>query len=375
MEKKKVPVWLSCILCVLSLALTAAFVLWGVLHVGLPGKSTGGAFFRAAMMDTYDQYVTNQISSALEGVLDIQKVYWLNDSDQIAPEPDPEKFGETTDLAQVQAVVDAAQKLLDGQQTLFNTDITLFTGSKVTYYLDETILCITWREVIDNIVYTFSEVKIAHPSQFRRFLADGEYGSGKQYYCTQMAAAVNAVTASNADFYKHRPYGVVVYNGEVCRVNDRVDTCYIDDRGEMILVPKGRFQTQEEAQAFVDENNIRFSLAFGPIMVEDGKNMVPEKYPVGQIWEPYSRAGLGYLGELHYLLVTAGFSEKHQVMSTMWDFAENMIAFGCKKAYALDGGQTGTIVTNDKLINRPDFGTQRTVSDIIYFATAVPDGE
>ncbi len=375
MEKRKVPVWLSCILCVLALALTAAFVLWGMLHVGLPGKSTGGAFFRAAMMDTYDRHVTNQISSALEGVLNIQKVYWLSDSDQIAPEPDPDKFGETTDLAQVQAVVDAAQKLLGGQQTLFNTDITLFEDSKVTYYLDETILCITWREVIDNIVYTFSEVKIAHPSQFRRFLADGEYGSEKKYYCTQMAAAVNAVTASNADYYKYRPYGIVVYNGEVYRANDTVDTCFIDEKGEMILVPRKHFQSQEEVEAFVEENNIRFSMAFGPIMVEDGKNVVPEKYPVGQIGEIFSRAGIGYLGELHYLLVTAGFSEKHQVMQTMENFADRMVDFGCLKAYALDGGQTGTIVTNDKLINRPDYGTQRTVSDIIYFATAVPDGE
>ena len=58
----------------------------------------------------------------------------------------------------------------------------------------------------------------------------------------------------------------------------------------------------------------------------------------------------------------------------MRDFADNMIEFGCQKAYALDGGQTGTIVTNDKLINVPDFGVQRTVSDMIYFATAVPDG-
>ena len=218
-------------------------------------------------------------------------------------------------------------------------------------------------------------MKIAHPSQFRRFLADGTYGSDKQYYCTQMAATVNAVTASNADFYKHRPYGVVVYNGEVYRSNDKVDTCFIDDQGELIMVPRNQLQTQEAVEAFVEENNIRFSLGFGPIMVEDGKNVVPEKYPVGQINEIFSRAGLGYLGQLHYILVTAGFGENHQRMSTMRDFADNMIEFGCTKAYALDGGQTGTIVTNDRLINRPDYGTQRTVSDIIYFATAVPDRE
>ena len=31
----------------------------------------------------------------------------------------------------------------------------------------------------DYSVYTFSEVKIAHPSQIRRFRADGEYGSAQ----------------------------------------------------------------------------------------------------------------------------------------------------------------------------------------------------
>ena len=374
MKKKILSAVLTCMVCALSVAATAAMVLWGAVHVGLPGKSAGGTFFQADMMADYDRHITNQLSSALEGVLNIEKVYWLNDSDLIAPEPDPEKFGETTDLMQVQAVIDAAAELLDGQETLFHPDITLYPGSKVTYYLDETILCVTWREVIDNIVYTFSEVKIAHPSQFRRFLADGEYGSDKQYYCTQMAASVNAVTASNADFYKYRPYGVVVYNGEVYRSNDKVDTCFIDDQGEMILVPRDQLKTQAAVEAFVKENNIRFSIAFGPIMVEDGKNVVPEKYPVGQINEIFSRAGLGYLGKLHYILVTAGYGENHQKMSTMHDFADNMVEFGCQKAYALDGGQTGTIVTNDKLINRPDYGTERTVSDIIYFATAVPDG-
>ena len=216
-------------------------------------------------------------------------------------------------------------------------------------------------------------MKIAHASQFRRFLADGQYGSEKQYYCTQMAETVNAVTASNADFYKYRPYGIVVYDGQVHRVNDRVDTCFIDDKGEMLLVPRGQISDQAAAEAFVEENNVRFSIAFGPILVNDGTNTVPEKYAVGEINDPYSRAGLGYLGELHYVLVTAGYGLEARVMPTIREFADRMLSFGCQKAYALDGGQTGTIVTNNTLMNYPDFGTQRTVSDIIYFATAIPN--
>ena len=51
-----------------------------------------------------------------------------------------------------------------------------------------------------------------------------------------------------------------------------------------------------------------------------------------------------------------------------------LVALGITKAFALDGGQTATIIANDKLINRPTYGTQRQISDIIYFATALPDG-
>lgn len=373
--KKKLAAVLTVVACIVSLSLTVKAFQWGVLRVGIPGDASGGNSFSAALLDQYDRHMTNEISTALEGVLDIEKVYWLNDSELIAPKPDPSKFGKSTNPAELQWLLDEAAEILEGQPTLFHTGITLYPGSEITYYLDETIFSISWREWIDEVVYTFSEVKIAHASQFRRFLADGEYGSEKQYYCTQMAETVNAVTASNADFYKYRTYGTVIYNGQVYRANGRVDTCCIDDKGEMIFIHRGEINTQEEAEAFVKEHNIRFSISFGPIMIEDGKNVVPRQYGVGQIWEPYSRAGLGYLGERHYLLATAGFGEYRSEMPTVWKFANQLLAYGCEKAYTLDGGQTATIVSNNELMNIPDYGTQRTVSDIIYFATAVPDGE
>ena len=43
-------------------------------------------------------------------------------------------------------------------------------------------------------------------------------------------------------------------------------------------------------------------------------------------------------------------------------------------AYTLDGGQTATITINDQLVNQVSYGSQRRISDIIYFATALPDG-
>ena len=375
-NKTRVLRWVLTALTALGCCvLTAALLRWSVLHVGNPLSSVRAEVPKVDLMDQYDKYMTNGISNALDGILSIEKLYWLNDTDQIAPKPDQTKFGSAKDPKELEWLLDAAADLLDGQTTRFSTELEILPGSEIKYYLDDTILCITWKQGIGTAVYTFSEVKIAHPSQFRRFLADGEFGSDKQYYGTDMAAAVNAVTSSNGDFYKNRPYGTVIYNSEVYRVGSTLDVCCIDDQGEMLLVRRGEIQGQEAWERFVEENNVRFSITFGPILVENYQNVATDKYPLGEVDRPYSRAGLGKLGQLHYLLVTAGFDENHQKMPTIPQFAANMASFGCEKAYALDGGQTGTIVLNGQLVNRPDYGTQRTVSDIIYFATAIPEGD
>ena len=79
--------------------------------------------------------------------------------------------------------------------------------------------------------------------------------------------------------------------------------------------------------------------------------------------------------------ITAVISgDKNQILRTQLgqEVSQPAVEFiqslGCNTAYALDGGQTTAIVMNDELITLPDYQTQRKISDIIYFATALPDG-
>ena len=348
-----------------------------VYHVGGGAASSAQASAsEAKIMDKLDMYITNEISDALEGILAVDKVYWLSDDDLVAPEPDQSKFGETDDPSTLQWLIDAAAELLDGQELYFSTETKLMPGTTVKYYLDETILTITWKEIQDYSVYTCSEVKIAHPSQFRRFLAGGEYGSEKQFITTEMAASVNAVVASSGDFYNFRNWGTRVYQGKVYRVDGKyADTCYIDENGDLLFTYAGEMMSVEAAQQFVDENNIRFSLAFGPVLVDNGERpSIPSNYGVGQVDEEYARAGLCQMGNLHYMLVTCNSEGGYQQTHDIYTFAKNLQEMGCIHAYALDGGQTAAIAMNDQLINRVVYGYQRKISDIIYFATAVPDG-
>ena len=60
------------------------------------------------------------------------------------------------------------------------------------------------------------------------------------------------------------------------------------------------------------------------------------------------------------------------VYVTLRQAADSMIAHGCINAYTLDGGQTGSIILGGELINPVQFGVERSQSDILYFATAIP---
>lgn len=372
-KHKLIPIGklLISILCFLVVAAALAFF---VLSAGASRNTEQVNAVSYSVMDRYDMFITNTVSDALDGVMSIKKVYWLNDDELVAPEPNQDNFGSTDDPSTLQWFLDDAQELLEGQDTLFSTDVKLFPGSTVNYYLDETIMVITWKQVLDNSVYTISEVKIADPSQFRRFLADGVYASSSKYVGREMAASVNAVVASSGDFYAFRDQGIIVYDNKLMRMEGRLlDTCFIDGNGDIQFAHRTEMMDRAETEKFVEDEGVRFSLAFGPILVEDGEvASIPAFYPVGEGDIPNPRAILGQLDTLHYLLVAVSAEPPYEYGHTLDVVAENMKELGCIQAYNLDGGGTATIVMNDKLIN---YVYERLISDIIYFATAVPNGE
>lgn len=304
----------------------------------------------------------------------VKMVYEIPAGTQIAPEPNQDLFGETDDPSTLDWLLEEAQELLDGQELFFSTDVELFEGSTVHYYLDETIFAITWKQVQDGSVYTYSEVKVAHPSQFRRHLSGGQYGSGKYYHTTDMAATVNAVVASGGDFYSQRTFGVCVYEGELQKMDGVYSqTCFIDSNGDLSFVYAGELTKKDQARAYIEENDIQFSLCFGPVLVDNYEMRETSSYGVGEPSDHYARAALCQMGTLHYLIAVANTEGAWQRVPTVNEFAKNIVATGCRMAYSLDGGQTASIVMNDELINRPVKGEQRNISDIIYFATAIPE--
>ena len=300
------------------------------------------------------------------------------DGDYSAPVPAPDEkcYGETDDPAVMQAVIDGAGVLLDGQTTVWSPDRELMPGSLIHYYCDESILTIVWREVHNDSVCTFAEIKLADASQLRRRLTGDSYGSQIWIEGSQIAAASNAVLATGGDLYAFRELGITSYEGTVYRcLPARVDSCHFTADGDMIFSYKGELMTAAEAQQFVDEHNVRFSVAFGPVLVADGQIIETTQYPIGEINEEYARSCIGQYDKLHYVEMVMSRDGDYQRNVTLKEAQEIMAATGCPNVYTLDGGQTGLVVIGGKVINRPTYGYERVMSDMLCYVTAVPEND
>ena len=363
-------------------AAAAVLVILCVLWVGMnihPDTGTGTAAATEKTLnlaERLDVYMNNAASDALSNLTYIKKVLTIPESDLVAPMPDQSKFGETTDPMVVQAIVDEAAELLDGQTLIWNPDIAFWDGMPIKYYYDETILSIAWKEVINGTMYSFCEVKIAHGSQLRRAISENTYGSSVYKYPTELAKSVNAVVATSADFYTYRDLGITVYQRQMYRHKPAsVDTCFFTADGDMIFSRRGELSDKAEAEQFIKDNDIVFSAAFGPIVIDHGEKQSWPNYGLGEVFNKYSRNIFSQCGKLHYLMMTSNFEGPGQTPITLDTAADVLMTKGVDKAYALDGGQTASLVMNNQLINRVDWDKERTMSDIIYFATAVPSKE
>ncbi len=330
---------------------------------------------RLNVFGNLDAYMNNAASDALGDLTYIRKIYTIDENATVAPAPNPENFGSTDDPAVIQKLIDDAWELIAGQDMIWSPDADFVPGEPMRYYYDETILVIQWKEYIDGRCCTMAEVKLAHGSQIRRKIADDTYGSSIQLYASEMANAANSVVAINGDFYTFRNLGITVYQRQLYRSDlDSVDTCFFDSNGNMIFSKAGQFDDTAAAEQFIRDNDILFSVSFGPVLVDNGELIPCESYPIGEINTEYSRSCIAQKGELHYLLMTINHTMDARPRATINELGSYIHSKGVDKAYTLDGGQTSEIVMMGGPVNYVDYGNERLVSDIIYFATALPGG-
>lgn len=241
---------------------------------------------------------------------------------------------------------------------------------------------ICWKEVVAGCTCSYAEIKIADASQFRRKLADDMVNPSQRYFTTELHRQTNAVLSLNADFYQNREVGLMVYDRTLLRYPEYhytgsytytscLENCFVNSKGEFIYTELGQNFSREEMEQFIADNDVLFSIAFGPILIRDGQVQECNWYPVGEVGLVYSRAGIGIVDELHYLYLSLNHCPEKAGSWTVNEFAQHFGEKDVVTAYCLDGGQTGEMVFQGRPYNHIDFGEERRVSDDIYFVTGI----
>ena len=399
--------WMPLLLTVALLVLSWGCLRWTLWHVH-PGSGTvvgaKPAVNLAGRMDVpsgesqqetllpqpSEQDPENGTETPAETPAPVKIHYVIDENAVVAPAPNPACFGKVS-IEEPEKMLEVIQQardyglLREDETVVFDPAVTFYYDEDIEYYLDETILVICWKEVIDGNTCSFVEAKIADASQFRRKFADDTFAAPNQYYSTEMHKSTNAVVTMNADFYQNRDFGMVVYNRQLYRFPTStytgrytkyncLETCFVNDQGDFLFTELGQQFTKEELEQYIADNNILFSMSFGPVLVRDGEVQECSWYPVGEIEKGYSRAGIGQVDKLHYLYMSLNHSPEKAARWTVNTFAKHFGEKPVQNAYCLDGGQTGEIVFQGRAYNHVDVingQNERPVSDNIYFATAI----
>ena len=248
-------------------------------------------------------------------------------------------------------------------------------------YEDESIRVTAETRETDGLTIHVVSVKISDPSQLKTAIAGSKVTSSKTAHVADMAATNHAVVAMNGDYYTQVPNKKTFEYRMTQKIRSKTnklrDTLIIDENGDFHLFVRS-VGINEYSGKVIN------GFTFGPALVKDGNLLVTDtEYAYAPNYKN-PRSAIGQTGSLSYLMVVVeGRGESGGV--THQEMAQIMYDLGCVQAYNLDGGNTAEIVMMEgyetgKPSVRSGFhfkGDQtagvRPQSDIIYFATLVPE--
>ena len=237
-------------------------------------------------------------------------------------------------------------------------------------YQDDTMSITISTEQAADTTYYVADVQVTSSDQLKTAFAEGTYGRNIKETTSSMAAANQAVLAINGDYYGFRDTGYVLRNGSLYRDTPEEDTdaLVVDGDGNFSIVN----QSEVSAETLLEEGASQV-LSFGPALVEDGEIAVTSDEEVSQSMSSNPRTAIGQIGENHYIVIVSDGRTDESVGLSLYQLAEIFESKGATVAYNLDGGGSSTMVFNGQVVNTPvagakgDSGSERSVSDIIYF--------
>ncbi len=236
-------------------------------------------------------------------------------------------------------------------------------------YEDESVSVQMETREENGVTWRIAFVKIASPTQWRTAIASSKITGTKTSKVSTMAKNNHAILAFSGDNYVDNPTKTAFeYRmGQKIRAkkNSKKDNLVVDENGDFHL-----FLKQEGLKDF--DGTIVNAYTFGPALVIDGELQTVDKdygyNPGGH--EP--RAAIGQTGKLSYVFVIAE-GRGESAGASQQELADFMYGLGCVQAFNLDGGNSAEMVFGDTIYKGQRGADERSLSDIIYICTAVPE--
>lgn len=234
-------------------------------------------------------------------------------------------------------------------------------------YRDQNILItVTEYRYEESDVYV-ADIVLTAPEYLKTAFARDTFGRNIAEETSVIAEANDAILAINGDFYGSQEKCYVIRNGTLYRETGS------SGRQDLVIFRDGSFEIITEKQITADElieNGAYHVFSFGPVLVQEGKAAVPEKYLRSHATVHNPRTAIGRIDDLHYVFVTVdGRTEKSRGL-TVYELADFLESLGVTVAYNLDGGGSATMYFNGRVVNQPTYKgkeiEERKVSDIVY---------
>ena len=257
-------------------------------------------------------------------------------------------------------------------------------------YEDETLSVRMEKVTAEKAIYNVAHVTVGDASQLRTFIT----AKGRTDRISSLAKKAGAVVAIGGDYYGSDKGGYIVRQGEVIEKRkspyETRDLLCIDENGDFHILRRirdakknGKSKSinpdfKDQLKALTEEHTLVNVFEWGPALVLDGEvQEIPDSYsgnPDGR--EP--RCAIGQTGPLSYVLVVVDTIKHHDRSgkegATAEELAQFMADLGCTQAYNLDGGNSALMVFHGENYSDKTVKEERSVSDIIYFATALGSG-
>ncbi|WP_429973939.1 phosphodiester glycosidase family protein [Enterococcus sp. AZ163] len=238
-----------------------------------------------------------------------------------------------------------------------------------SYQDDDMTITISTEKTADTTYYV-ADIQVTSSDQLKTAFANGTYGRNIKETTSAMASDNQAILAINGDYYGFRDTGYVIRNGSLYRdiAEESTDALVIDANGNFSIVN----QSEVSAEELLKEGATQV-FSFGPALVEKSEIAVSSEEEVAQSMSSNPRTAIGQIGENHYMIIVSDGRTAESAGLSLYQLAEIFESKGATVAYNLDGGGSSTMVFNGQVVNTPvagakgDSGSERSVSDIIYF--------